>query len=148
MDDAIRNPAVTALVSAVSALPEVREWVNRRLRAIGGAGRSLVADGRDIGTVVFPEARLKIFLVASPLVRATRRLAQRAEPIDRRRLDTETARLAARDQADSERAIAPLRQAEDAVALDTTDLSFEAQVERILTLWRGRHRVETGGARG
>ena len=95
----IRGVEVTALVSPVSALPPVRTWVTDRLRALGTGGRPLVVDGRDIGTVVFPEARLKIFLTASPGTRATRRLMQRGEGATSSRVAAEAALLAARDAA-------------------------------------------------
>ncbi|HXG45222.1 MAG TPA: (d)CMP kinase [Gemmatimonadales bacterium] len=140
VNEAIRSPEVTALVSAVAALPEVRDWVNRRLRALARAGHSLVVDGRDIGTVVFPDADLKIFLTASPETRAERRLRQRGEPVDPAVLRREAARLAERDRLDAERPIAPLRMAPDAIALDGTALSFEQQVERIVALARQRLR--------
>lgn len=138
VDAAIRTPRVTAMVSAVSAVPEIREWVNQRLRALPGAGQPVVVDGRDIGTVVFPDATLKVFLTASPRTRAGRRLTQRGQRIDSAELERETARLAARDAADSSRPVAPLRMADDAVPLDGTDLSFEAQVARIVALARAR----------
>ncbi len=137
-DEAIRAAQVTALVSAVSALPEVREWVNERLRGLTRAGQSVVVDGRDIGTIVFPDAGLKIFLTASPRTRAARRLAQRGQAGDPALVDRETSTLAARDEADSSRAVAPLRMAEDAVAVDGTALSFEEQVSRIVALARRR----------
>jgi cytidylate kinase len=132
----IRSAEVTASVSAVSAVPAVREWVNGRLRALARAGQSVVVDGRDIGTVVFPEAHLKIFLTASAHTRASRRLTQRGDVADAGRLEAETAALAARDAADSSRNVAPLRMADDAVALDGTLLTFEQQVERIVELAR------------
>jgi cytidylate kinase len=138
VDDAIRTAAVTGLVSAVSALPEVREWVTQRLRALARAGQSLVVDGRDIGTVVFPEATLKVYLTASPRTRAERRLHQRGQAVDPRVLGREAALLAARDQADSTRPVAPLRMAPDAVALDGTALPFEGQVAEIVRLARER----------
>jgi cytidylate kinase len=140
-DDAIRTAPVTALVSAVSALPEIREWVNERLRALSRAGRSFVVDGRDIGTVVFPDATLKVFLTASPRTRAERRLRQRGEAVDPAVLVRETALLAERDAADAGRPVAPLRMAPDAVPLDGTTMSFEAQVERIVALARERMAV-------
>jgi len=92
----------------------------------------VVVDGRDIGTVVFPDADLKIFLTASPEARAGRRISQRGSPVDPARLEAEAAALAARDQADSTRAVAPLRPADDAVPLDTTALSFADQVRFIV----------------
>jgi cytidylate kinase len=137
-DQAIRSPEVTARVSAVAAVPEIREWVTERLRRLARAGQSLVVDGRDIGTVVFPEADLKIFLTASPRTRAGRRITQRGQVVEPTLLERETASLAARDQADSSREAAPLRQAPDAIPLDGTDLSFEEQVARICALARDR----------
>lgn len=136
--DAIRSPEVTAGVSEVSAVPAIREWVNRRLRRLAQAGQAVVLDGRDIGTVVFPDANLKVFLVAAPVVRARRRLLQRGAPFGAAEVATETARIAARDQADSSRPVAPLQAAPDAIAVDTTDLSFEEQVARIVALAQGR----------
>jgi cytidylate kinase len=137
-DAEIRAGPVTAAVSAVSAVPVVREWVNSRLRAMVRIGRDVVVDGRDIGTVVFPDADLKVFLTAAPEARARRRLSQRGAAHDPALLGAETEALAARDHADSTRAVAPLRVADDAVRLDTTSLSFEDQVTRIVALARPR----------
>jgi cytidylate kinase len=137
-DDAIRSPEVTAHVSAVSAVPVIREWVNTRLRAMVRAGMDVVVDGRDIGTVVFPDAELKVFLTATPEARAGRRLAQRGGRLDPAVLRQEAELLAARDHADSTRAVAPLRRASDAIDLDTTALDFRDQVTRILALARPR----------
>ena len=131
-DADLRTAAVTAHVSAVSAVPVVREWVNARLRDLARAGVGVVVDGRDIGTVVFPDADVKIFLTATPEARARRRLEQRGAVIDRAELERETERLALRDQADASRAVAPLRRAHDAVEVDTTTLSFAEQVSRIV----------------
>jgi cytidylate kinase len=132
VDAEIRGERVTATVSAVSAVPVIREWVNTRLRAMVRAGRDVVVDGRDIGTVVFPDADLKIFLTASPEARAGRRISQRGSSVDPMRLEAEAAALAARDRADSTRAVAPLRAADDAIPLDTTALSFGDQVRFIV----------------
>ena len=130
----IRSAEVTARVSAVSAMPEIRSWVNHRLRRLAEGDRPLVLDGRDIGTAVFPDARVKIFLVAPPAVRAERRLRQRGQAVDEAILGRETARIAARDHADSTRLAAPLVAASDAIQLDTSGLSFEQQVDRIVAL--------------
>src|ERR1041384_4491686 len=132
---AIRTERVTQRVSAVAAHPEVRHWVNVQQReAVQGHPRGVVVDGRDIGTVVFPDAPLKVFLTASPEERARRRLAERGGTGDRggagdgdAELRQEAEVLAARDRADSMRAVAPLRAAADAVVLDTTRLSLERQ---------------------
>lgn len=131
-DARIRTAPVTANVSAVSAVPVVREWVNSRLRELARAGIGVVVDGRDIGTVVFPDADFKVFLTATPEARARRRLTQRGDLVDPAVLARETERLAARDRADSSRPVAPLRKAEDAELLDTTDLGFDEQVRRIV----------------
>ncbi|HEX2220219.1 MAG TPA: (d)CMP kinase [Gemmatimonadales bacterium] len=136
VDVEIRGTEVTARVSAISAVPVVREWINSRLRAMVRAGRDVVVDGRDIGTVVFPDAELKIFLTASPEARAGRRINQRGTAVDAQRLEVETAALAARDRADSSRPVAPLRAAEDAVPLDTTSMTFADQVRFIVELAR------------
>ncbi len=130
----IRTPEVTAGVSDIAAIGRCRDWVNIRLRAAAAGNRVLILDGRDIGTAVFPDARLKVFLTASPESRARRRLAQRGEVFDAQSLARETEALAVRDALDAGRAIAPLRQADDAVVLDTSDLSFRAQVDIIVGL--------------
>ena len=132
VDDELRSPTVTSRVSAISAIPVVREWINSRLRAMVRAGQNVVVDGRDIGTVVFPDADLKIFLTASPEARAGRRISQRGHTFEADDLDAEAAALAARDHADSTRAVAPLRPAEDAVHLDTTTMGFAEQVRFIV----------------
>lgn len=134
----IRGPEVTALVSEVSAMPAIREWVNARLRQAAEGDRAVVLDGRDIGTAVFPNAPVKVFLTATPEARARRRLEQRGEKVDSDRVAREAAMLAERDRLDSSRAVAPLRKADDAVLLDTTSLSFEEQVGAIVRLVRQR----------
>ncbi len=137
--EAIRSQRVTGHVSAIAAIPDVRTWVNaQQRRAVeGGGGRGVVVDGRDIGTVVFPEAPLKIFLTATPDERARRRLSQRGEAVDGELVRRESQALAARDAADSTRRIAPLKPASDAVLLDTTALTLAQQVTRVVELARG-----------
>lgn len=132
VDEVIRLPDVTRHVSEVSADPQVREWVNARLRELVRVGRDVVVDGRDIGTIVFPDADLKVFLTASPEVRARRRVTQRGKDGSDDEVRREAALLAARDQADSSRAVAPLRQADDARLLDTSELTFDEQVALIV----------------
>ena len=136
VDREIRGAEVTALVSAVSAVPVVREWINSRLRAMVRAGRRVVVDGRDIGTVVFPDAELKVFLTATPEARAGRRISQRGGSADLEGLEAEATALAARDDADSSRAVAHLKAAPDAVPLDTTAMTFPDQVRFIVELAR------------
>ncbi len=134
VEDAIRSEAVTARVSAIAALPAVRDWVNRALRAVVAQEGGGVMDGRDIGTVVFPDARLKVFLTAAPIARAERRLRQRdtATAHGTETLAREAAELAQRDALDAARPVAPLRQAPDARLLDSTNLAFADQVAQIL----------------
>lgn len=134
----IRSSEVTALVSPVSAMPRIRDWVNARLRDLANQGKPLVLDGRDIGTAVFPDAVIKVYLDASPEVRARRRLEQNVQPADPAAVAAEAARIAARDHADSTRAVAPLKAAEDAVHVDSGTLTFEEQVDRIVDLVRNR----------
>ncbi len=141
---AIRSERVTQRVSEIAAIPEVRHWVNVQQReAVQGQTRGVVVDGRDIGTVVFPDAPLKVFLTASPEERARRRLAERGGTGGRggggdAELRREADVLEARDRADSTRAVAPLRAAADAVVLDTTRLSLEQQVQAVVALARTR----------
>ena len=136
VDLAIRGPAVTASVSAVAAHPAVREWVNQILRQTAAAWGGVVMDGRDIGTAVFPDAQLKVFLTATPESRARRRLLQHGLDIDPSAGAEAAAELAERDRKDAGREVAPLRQAEDALTLDTTDMGFAEQVDQIL-VWAG-----------
>ena len=137
VSEAVRSARVTAQVARVAAWPAVREWVNRQLRATATAHPAgVVVDGRDIGTVVFPDAPLKVFLTADPEVRARRRLAQEGRATDAANVGQATAQLGSRDTADAGRAVAPLKPAADAVVLDGTALSFDEQVARILSLAR------------
>jgi cytidylate kinase len=136
VDPELRGAEVTAHVSAISAVPVIREWINSRLRAMVRAGRDVVVDGRDIGTVVFPDAELKVFLTATPEARAGRRVVQRGGEAGARALAAEAAALAARDRADSTRTVAPLKAADDAILLDTTTMTFADQVRIIVELAR------------
>jgi len=135
----IRSERVTARVSAVAAIPEVRRWVNAQQReAVAAHPSGVVVDGRDIGTIVFPDAPLKVFLTASPHERARRRLNQRGQGTEGDELARERRALEARDEADSSRPVAPLRAAADAVQLDSTRLSLEEQITRVVALARER----------
>jgi cytidylate kinase len=139
VEEAIRGERVTRYVSVLAAIPDVRTWVNTQQRkAVGGGGQGVVVDGRDIGTVVFPEAPLKIFLTATAHERARRRLYQRGQEVDVDLVKRESQALAARDAADSNRRIAPLKAADDAVILDTTALTLEEQVAHVVELARQR----------
>jgi cytidylate kinase len=132
----IRSAAVTGAVSWVAAMPAVRAWVNRRLRAAVEQEGGGVMDGRDIGTVVFPDARLKVFLTATPEARARRRLLQEGREPGAAAVEQEARRLAERDRLDAEREVAPLTRAADALLLDTTGLDFATQVGQIVA-WAG-----------
>jgi CMP/dCMP kinase len=139
VSETIRTERVTRYVSTVAALPEVRAWVNEQQRtAVRRSDGGVVVDGRDIGTVVFPDAPLKIFLTAHPDERARRRLFQRGQEVDVEQVRRESRALAARDAADSNRAFAPLKAADDAVLLDTTTLTLDGQVTHIVELARHR----------
>jgi cytidylate kinase len=128
----IRSPEVGQTVSDVSALAPVREHMVEEQQRIGRAQDEIhggvVLDGRDTGTVVFPEADLKIFMVADLDERARRRQQEYAESGDERSLDEVRAEIAQRDRQDRHRDLAPLRRAADAVELDTTDCTIAEQV--------------------
>jgi len=129
----LESSEVTARVSAVSALPAVREVVLERLRR-AGRHHAIVCDGRDIGTAVFPDADLKIFLVADAGERARRRLRQRAVPFTEDDIEHETRRLEARDRLDRSRSLSPLRRAPDAIEIDTTSMPPDHVMDAILEL--------------
>jgi len=131
--DEIRTPEMSAAASQVSAYPGVRRALLEMQRDLGREG-GVVLEGRDIGTVVFPDAEVKLFLTASAEERARRRvldLRNRGAEAD---YDEMLAKIRSRDEADSTRAIAPLRPAEDAVILDSTSLDLESVVQHVLEL--------------
>lgn len=134
LGDELRTVEVTRHVSHLAQLPAVRAWLLDTQRDLGRAGR-LVADGRDMGTVVFPEAGTKVFLEADLAERARRRLLDEgvAAP-DEQNLGDEALRLKERDRADRERVESPLRVPDGATIIDTTGLSFDAQVNRVVEL--------------
>lgn len=133
--DAIRKPEVTKLVSPIAALRCVREKMTALQRKLGDGG-GVVMDGRDVGAAVFPNADLKIYLNASIEVRAKRRfLEMRAAGIDAD-LDEIKADVARRDEYDSSREISPLRKADDAIEIDTSNLTIEQQTAEIVRLAR------------
>lgn len=129
-DEELRGSAVTGNVSRVAQMSAVRDWVNEQVRS---AGRefNVVVDGRDIGTVVFPDAKLKIFLVADPWERARRRLVQQSGAVPTEdEIAEETERIVHRDAKDATQTL----QARDAIFIDTTHLTQDEQVERIVAL--------------
>lgn len=130
--EAIRNETVGAGASQVAALPVVRTALLQRQKAFREAP-GLVADGRDMGTVVFPDAPLKIFLTASAEERARRRYLQLKARGDDVNLASLLEEIRERDERDTQRAVAPLKPAEDAIQLDSTTLSIEEVLQRILS---------------
>jgi cytidylate kinase len=133
IEDEIRGADVTRNVSRVAQMPRVREWVNAKVRG-AAVSKNVVVDGRDMGTVVFPDADLKIFLVADSRERAARRLRQRGTPTSEQLLDDETIRIKERDARDARQTVP----AGDAVIIDTTSLTQPEQVEQIVNLWKQR----------
>jgi cytidylate kinase len=130
LTDLVYRPEINENLSAISQVPEVRDALNERQRRLAESG--VVMAGRDIGTVVFPDTPYKFFLTAGLAERVRRRLAQKAkrgEQADAAEMERE---IAARDVADSTRAVAPLRPAPDAVVIDTDGLDVDGVVERIV----------------
>lgn len=133
----IRSPEVNKWVSVVSSIPEVREAMVEEQRKIARE-KSIVAEGRDIGTVVFPDADVKIFLVASLDERGRRRWKQLQDkklPVTREEVKEQ---LRSRDKLDTEREASPLRKASDAITLDNTDLSISETLEKLVRIVKSR----------
>lgn len=129
----LRTPEVSAAASVVSAIPAVRAWLLPVQREIGGKG-SVVAEGRDIGTKVFPSAAAKFFLEADPTVRAQRRHRELVAAGHGGGIEQTSTEMAGRDDRDRSRAVAPLVPAEDAHHIDTSRLSAEEVVKQILAV--------------
>jgi len=140
VSEAIRTPEISSLASWVSADPRVRQVLVAQQQRIGRAG-GWVVDGRDIGTVVFPDACCKIFLTASVAARAERRFKELQEKGTPQPLEEVTADIQRRDLADSTRAVSPLRRADDAAELDSSRLTPDQVVAWIA----GRHRAHAPG---
>ena len=134
---AIRDEAVSEAASRVAVHPGVRAALLERQRAFRRRP-GLVADGRDMGTVVFPQAALKVFLTANAGQRAERRHKQLISKGIQASIDSLRADLEARDARDRNRAVAPLKPAEDALLLDNSDLTIEQSVDRVLSWWQAR----------
>ena len=141
VSEAIRTEEVSTMSSRVSQRPDVRRRMVELQRAVArtetAAGGSVVMEGRDIGTVVFPEADRKFFVTASPEIRARRRAAQLQQKGERVDENVLLKDITSRDSRDSSRKVSPLRQADDAVVIDTSGCTFEEQVENILELIHG-----------
>lgn len=136
VSEKIRTPELSMVASKISALPAVRRFLTSMQREIGSNGH-IVAEGRDMGTVVFPDAKHKFFLVADPEERCRRRVLQ----LQQKGIDADEQEILAmilkRDKDDSERAVAPLKKADDALSIDTTSLSLQGVCELILAKTQG-----------
>ncbi|HIY54033.1 MAG TPA: (d)CMP kinase [Candidatus Agathobaculum merdavium] len=137
VSEAIRTPEIAKYASQVSAVPEVRAFLLETQRNMAKNGNILM-DGRDIGTVILPDAPVKIFLTASDEARAQRRYLELCEKGQQVTFDQVLHDIRQRDLQDSTRAVAPLRQADDAVLLDTSDISLEQSIEAVLRIIRER----------
>ncbi|MCD7917391.1 MAG: (d)CMP kinase [Clostridiales bacterium] len=133
----IRTPQISMYTSAVSAIPAVRAFLLELQRDMAKR-KNLVMDGRDIGTVVLPDANIKLFLTAAPEARAKRRWLELREKGDPITYDQVLADVVQRDENDTHRAIAPLKQAEDAVLVDTTEYDLEESYQLLLRTIRER----------
>ncbi len=131
----IRTDKVNDHVSEVAAMPEVRDTVRRILRDLS-RDRDVVMEGRDLGTVVFPNAEYKFFLTADTTERARRRYDERIKKGEQVSFEEIRRNVERRDRIDSTRDIAPLKKADDAITIDSTSLTFEEQVARILNYVR------------
>lgn len=137
VSDAIRTPQISTYASQVSSVPEVRAYLLDLQRDLARR-QSVIMDGRDIGTVILPDAKVKIFLTASPEKRAARRCAELREKGQDVTVEGILADMERRDALDASRAVAPLKQAEDAVLVDTSDLNLEQSIEAVLTVIRDK----------
>ncbi|MBR4826527.1 MAG: (d)CMP kinase [Bacteroidales bacterium] len=137
IEQQIRSMEVSAQVSPIAAVPYVREWVDRQLHEFGRRGR-IVMDGRDIGTSVFPDAQLKIFMTASEQVRAQRRYDELVAKGETPLLEEVVQNLRERDYIDSHRQTSPLRRAEDAFELDNSEMTFEEELAWVQGLIQGK----------
>lgn len=128
IEQEVRSMMVAGKVSPIAAVAEVRDFVDRKLREFGKAKR-VVMDGRDIGTTVFPDAELKIFMTADPLVRAERRAAEMRAKGLKVNIEEVLANLQERDYIDSHREVSPLSKADDAIVLDNSHMTMQQQLE-------------------
>ena len=126
----VRSPQVAAKVSFVAKIPAVRQWLVKRQRESAELGL-IVMEGRDIGTVVFPEAQFKFYVTASPMVRAQRRLAQDGEVAEGATVEKVAEEIARRDEMDMNRPVSPLKPADDAVTVDTSELSLDQVIAQM-----------------
>lgn len=137
VSDAIRTPQISTYASQVSSVSEVRAYLLDLQRDLARR-QSVIMDGRDIGTVILPDAKVKIFLTASPEKRAARRCAELREKGQDVTVEGILTDMERRDALDASRAVAPLKQAEDAVLVDTSDLTLKQSIEAVLTVIRDK----------
>ena len=133
----IRGMEVSSHVSPIAAIPFVREALVVQQQAMGKSG-GIVMDGRDIGTVVFPDAEMKIFMTATPEVRAQRRFKELQEKNMPATYDDILKNVKERDYIDSHRTVAPLRQAEDAYLMDNSDMTFEEEMDVLINMFKDK----------
>lgn len=141
VESQIRTLEIGNLASQISTIKEVRAFLVAQQQAMGEK-KGIVMDGRDIGTVVFPNAELKLFLTASPEVRAERRFKELEAKGEKPVLEEVLADVNDRDYRDTHRAESPLRQAEDAVVVDNSEMTREEQMEHIINVFKGRSQGE------
>ena len=142
--DAIRTPEMSMYASAVSAIPSVRAFLLETQKEIA-RHNSVIMDGRDIGTVILPDADVKIFMTASPECRAMRRFKELTEKGQSVKYEDVLAEMNSRDNADSSRDIAPTKAADDAVVLDNSDLDFEQSVDAVIAIVKEKVGDEING---
>ena len=142
--DAIRTPEMSMYASAVSASPSVRAFLLETQKEIA-RHNSVIMDGRDIGTVILPDADVKIFMTASPECRAMRRFKELTEKGQSVKYEDVLAEMNSRDNADSSRDIAPTKAADDAVVLDNSDLDFEQSVDAVIAIAKEKVGDEING---
>lgn len=133
VSDLIRTPDVTSASSTISAIPQVRDVLVQRQREIARDG-GVVAEGRDTTSVVFPDAEVKLFLTACPDTRAQRRFKDMESIGIETSVEEQLEQITARDQADSSRAVSPLKRVNDAIEIDTSNLTIEEQVRKVVDL--------------
>ena len=143
-DDAIRTPEMSMYASAVSAIPAVRAFLLETQKEIA-RHNSVIMDGRDIGTVILPDAKVKIFMTASPECRAMRRYNELIAKGQSVKYEDVLAEMNSRDNADSSREIAPTKAADDAVLLDNSELDFDQSVDAVIAIVREKVGDEING---
>lgn len=137
VSDAIRQLEVADIVSEVAAIKEVRESLVKQQQELGKAG-GVVMDGRDVGTVIFPQAELKLFVTAKPEIRAKRRFLELQAKGESNSLEEILENLKHRDHIDSTRAIGPLKQAEDAIVVDNSEMDQQQQLDYVLDIVKNK----------